>query len=158
MLRNINHKWAVIAVSSILLLNGCSTTSIMQTKRETAKNVKYASDISKEMQNPNASNIISFSDTPFLSTKTFSQSEVIKPLPPVFSKTLSINTHQNKTLPAYIQTIESMTGLSIKLTQDAQDELNGLSDNGANKKKCIPSICFIKQARDGKSYQWRTTK
>ena len=65
MLKKSIFKRATIAASVAFLLNGCSTTAIQQTKRETANDIQKTNQLSNDFNGIDQNNYVSMSNTLF---------------------------------------------------------------------------------------------
>ena len=117
-------KQLSLAVLTAFFISSCSMASIEATRSAINQDKKKGNSLYDQTYNPINRHLISYSKQPFLASKSFVVSNVIKPLPKVFNKNININNTTQKPLAEYINNLVSLTGLNIQITNNALDDLN----------------------------------
>ena len=113
-----------IMALSVLMLSSCQ--AIKDTKKNIATNKDYTLNNYKKTNDSLLTDQISFSDKPYLGSKTFVVADISKPLPDIFNQSIDINTNSSKSIEDYVNSFANLTSLDILITNEA---LNWVKDN-----------------------------
>lgn len=123
---------SVISLGFVLTLGGCEAVRVHETADQAAQEQKVASAVAESMRNrlPSHQDTVSFSDTPWVSTKPVVAK---RGLPPALDCQVAYN--EAKTLPQFAEWVSANCSVAVKVMPDALDggaSLRAVSNNGAS--------------------------
>lgn len=126
-----NKKLSLLLLIS-LVISSCATPDIKSTKADIKSAKDKGNSLSEQMSKPLSRKYISYSDKPFLGSKSFVIESQSKPLPDIFTQDISINGSSKQSISRYVTDLSRLTGLNIEISNEALEWLYNDSDNSSS--------------------------